>query len=76
MSRTLTITLRGREVEIDYDLVGADPSVGILSEGFENETIVDAATGERLAWELTDAEAAEVCAVIANTISHDEGDDW
>lgn len=70
MRRALSIELRGRRVEIEYSLVGSDRSVGIVSEGFEDETITDESTGELLAWELSPDE----CALISQRVADAVGD--
>lgn len=57
MSRmSISMTLRGRDVDIDLHVVPPDESVGILGYGFEDEVITDSDTGDSLDWELTEDE--------------------
>ena len=56
MRITASGELRDRHIEVEAELCGAEPEVGIMSDWFEDEIIKDAVTGEVLEWELTDHE--------------------
>ncbi len=75
MRTEITVDLRGRKVEINFAITERDPDVGILSEGFEDEEIRDADTGELLDWSLTDDESEALAAQVCKHIRGMGGDE-
>lgn len=56
---TLTMTLRGEDVEIDVAVLPPDPEVGIRGYGFEDAVIRDS-QGAVCPWQLTDADVERI----------------
>lgn len=77
MSRsTVSLKLRGRMVEVEYTPVAAEPDVGIMSDGFDDEALTDEETGEKLAWELETHELQAIANAVCENDHDDCGDQW
>ncbi len=71
----LDIELRGQTVTVEFTVQDRDPSVGIMSYGFEDEVITDA-DGNVLPWELTDAETELLANKVDKFVRDIETDDF
>lgn len=74
MNVLFSTELRGRKVQIQAQMAGAEPDVGIMSAYTEGIEITDEETGEALDWDLTDEELMKIDQMAADRMYDDFSD--